>query len=192
MGFYVTEEHLEDVPRAEARGNENPHRGPKRRVESGLRFYNPELGRWPSRDPIEEEGGVNLYVFVLNNSLSYFDDYGQRTRPVPPEDVPPPLPPNIPPPSQFSCQPNRSVPFTLPCDIECEPGIIGNSHFRAGTEWPDKNGRRWFTGVICNYVLTRYCTDSRSGYVETQLLQQIRLTRALDRLGDYNPFPPVW
>ena len=30
----------------------------------GYRYYDPLTGRWPSRDPIEEEGGVNLYGFV--------------------------------------------------------------------------------------------------------------------------------
>jgi RHS repeat-associated protein len=36
----------------------------------GYRYYDPVTGRWPSRDPIEEEGGVNLYGFVGNNSIS--------------------------------------------------------------------------------------------------------------------------
>lgn len=30
----------------------------------GYRYYNPEMGRWLNRDPIEEEGGLNLYGFV--------------------------------------------------------------------------------------------------------------------------------
>ncbi len=42
----------------------------------GFRYYLPDLGRWPSRDPIEEEGGLNLYQFVYNNSLNSFDDLG--------------------------------------------------------------------------------------------------------------------
>ncbi len=41
-------------------------------VETGLyyygyRFYHPILMRWLNRDPIEEAGGVNLYVFCHNN-----------------------------------------------------------------------------------------------------------------------------
>ena len=42
----------------------------------GYRFYSPSLGRWISRDPIEEAGGANIYVFVANNSLSLFDPLG--------------------------------------------------------------------------------------------------------------------
>jgi RHS repeat-associated protein len=41
-----------------------------------LRFYNPETGRWINRDPIEEEGGVNLYAFVRNNGVNWWDMLG--------------------------------------------------------------------------------------------------------------------
>ena len=40
------------------------------------RYYDPVTGRWPSRDPIEESGGVNLYGFVRNVGVSYFDVLG--------------------------------------------------------------------------------------------------------------------
>jgi RHS repeat-associated protein len=42
----------------------------------GYRFYDPETGRWPSRDPIEEQGGVNLYGFVGNDGVNFFDLLG--------------------------------------------------------------------------------------------------------------------
>ena len=42
----------------------------------GYRYYDPTVGRWPSRDPIEEEGGINLYGMVGNNSISNFDLLG--------------------------------------------------------------------------------------------------------------------
>jgi RHS repeat-associated protein len=42
------------------------------------RHYNPKLGRWTSRDPIEEEGGVNLYKFVENNGLNNIDLFGNK------------------------------------------------------------------------------------------------------------------
>jgi RHS repeat-associated protein len=41
-----------------------------------FRFYLPELGRWPNRDPIEEAGGFNLYAFALNGPNQYIDEYG--------------------------------------------------------------------------------------------------------------------
>jgi RHS repeat-associated protein len=40
------------------------------------RHYAPALGRWLSRDPIEEWGGVNLYGFVGNEPLGQWDRLG--------------------------------------------------------------------------------------------------------------------
>lgn len=42
----------------------------------GYRYYDPVTGRWPSRDPIEEMGGVNLYGFVNNNVVIGWDFLG--------------------------------------------------------------------------------------------------------------------
>jgi RHS repeat-associated protein len=39
-------------------------------------FYNPSTGRWLNRDPIAEEGGLNLYGFVHNNPVSSVDANG--------------------------------------------------------------------------------------------------------------------
>ena len=41
------------------------------------RYYSPELGRWLSRDPIGETGGVNLYGFVENNVINITDAHGK-------------------------------------------------------------------------------------------------------------------
>jgi len=45
-------------------------------VYYGLRFYNPELGRFVNRDPIGEEGGANLYRFVDNDPSTRLDVLG--------------------------------------------------------------------------------------------------------------------
>jgi hypothetical protein len=39
-------------------------------------FYNAQQGRWQSRDPIEEQGGVNLYGFVENKGILAYDILG--------------------------------------------------------------------------------------------------------------------
>jgi RHS repeat-associated protein len=43
----------------------------------GYRYYIPEQGRWLNRDPIGEEGGVNLYTYCINNPGSYVDSVGK-------------------------------------------------------------------------------------------------------------------
>ncbi|CAA6677045.1 MULTISPECIES: RHS repeat-associated core domain-containing protein [unclassified Lentimonas] len=43
----------------------------------GFRYYDPVTGRWPSRDPIQEFGGYNIYGMVGNNHLCHTDYLGQ-------------------------------------------------------------------------------------------------------------------
>jgi uncharacterized protein RhaS with RHS repeats len=42
----------------------------------GFRYYDPETGRWPNRDPLQEQGGVNLYGFALNDGVNHLDYLG--------------------------------------------------------------------------------------------------------------------
>ena len=39
-------------------------------------FYNPGTGRWLSKDPAEEAGGINLYSYCLNNAVNKIDAFG--------------------------------------------------------------------------------------------------------------------
>jgi len=43
------------------------------------RAYDAELGRWLSRDPIGEERGLNLYVYVASDPINYIDPLGLDT-----------------------------------------------------------------------------------------------------------------
>jgi len=45
-------------------------------VEYGYRYYNADSGRWPSRDPIEEAGGLNLYGMIGNDPVNFMDVLG--------------------------------------------------------------------------------------------------------------------
>jgi RHS repeat-associated protein len=47
----------------------------------GYRWFDPETGRWPSRDSIEEDGGVNLYAFVANYVMNAWDYLGMVSEP---------------------------------------------------------------------------------------------------------------
>jgi RHS repeat-associated protein len=42
----------------------------------GYRHYNPDMGRWLNRDPIEEWGGKNIYMFTNNLPINKFDYLG--------------------------------------------------------------------------------------------------------------------
>jgi len=42
----------------------------------GYRFYDPVTGRWPSRDPIEENGGLNPYEMLGNDPVCRIDVLG--------------------------------------------------------------------------------------------------------------------
>ena len=39
-------------------------------------YYQAEQGRWLNRDPLQEKGGNNLYVFIANNPVNFIDLYG--------------------------------------------------------------------------------------------------------------------
>jgi len=45
------------------------------------RYYAPNLGRWISRDPIGEDGGLNLYGFCIQNSVNHVDVLGEQLFP---------------------------------------------------------------------------------------------------------------
>ena len=44
----------------------------------GYRYYNPSTGRFLSKDPIAENGGLNLYGFVKNDPVNLYDALGKR------------------------------------------------------------------------------------------------------------------
>lgn len=99
-------------------------------------FYDPNLGRWITRDPIGESGGQNLYQFVYNNPLSYVDPDGQQGIGVilqPPPIVPPPrlmLPP--PPPRLLLPPPRPHIP---------PHGMVPNPNRPGSWGWPDQAGK---------------------------------------------------
>lgn len=43
----------------------------------GYRFASPGLGRWINRDPLGEEGGINLYEFAGSNPINFVDTEGE-------------------------------------------------------------------------------------------------------------------
>ena len=71
MGYFSIDESL-SVP---ASTPETPYpRSAK--VISGLRYLHPTLGRWLARDPLDEQGGINVYLFLQNSPITGVDPFG--------------------------------------------------------------------------------------------------------------------
>lgn len=47
----------------------------------GYRLYSPALGRWLTQDPMEEEGGLNLYALCENSPVNAYDALGLSADP---------------------------------------------------------------------------------------------------------------
>ena len=43
----------------------------------GYRWYESQMGRWMSRDPLQEQGGVSLFAFANNSAILYYDSLGE-------------------------------------------------------------------------------------------------------------------
>ncbi len=46
----------------------------------GFRFYNPQTGKWLTKDPLEETGGINLYAFNTNDGVNDIDYLGLKKK----------------------------------------------------------------------------------------------------------------
>ena len=78
-GNALTEE--VDASAAELRAVRYRFQGRERSAATGLvnfrmRWYDPETGRWLSKDPIGLSGGLNLYAFCGNTPISLVDAFG--------------------------------------------------------------------------------------------------------------------
>jgi hypothetical protein len=85
-----------------------------------LAYYHPDEGRWLSRDPITERGGLNLYGFCLNAPTLFVDTLGDSILPSSGGSTtnnPVPPPPSSPPPAG-ECR----------VSVACFPIAVGQSH----------------------------------------------------------------
>ncbi len=110
----------------------------------GFRYYNPEMGRWLNRDPIEEQGGVNLYVFCQNDLIGSVDMLGMITSCI----------------SSFSSASQR-------ISGGCSAGSAGTHTIGTLIQYYKETspGRRefWETGLLCHYDLNLTCNDACNG-----------------------------
>ena len=75
MGYHLPAE-IDPASRAGSFATPKTHTPLPRMKERGQRFYSPTLGRWISRDPIAEKGGVLLYAIAVNDCIDGYDILG--------------------------------------------------------------------------------------------------------------------
>ena len=108
----------------------------------GYRYYSPNLGRWLSRDPIAEQGGVNLYGFTRNSAVNGNDLLGLEV--------------------SWTNHPTERVTFDT-YDLKLgygEPGrhIDRDRTFQVSTA--AAAGAEWKTEVVCEKKNNKYCVES--------------------------------
>ena len=99
-----------------------------------FRDYTADTGRWLSRDPIEEKGGINVYCFIRNMPIQNIDILGLQGKipggPYPfPWPIPthPPYEPPVPKPNpatdswRICCQPVKGNSLVTHCDLRWYP-----------------------------------------------------------------------
>ncbi|MBK9118860.1 MAG: RHS repeat-associated core domain-containing protein [Phycisphaerales bacterium] len=77
----------------------------------GYRYYSPSLGRWVSRDPLEELGGLHLYVYANNAAVVYYDSFGL-------------MPPDSKINRYLDAVINGKQPSPPPSSQDCGPGVL--------------------------------------------------------------------
>jgi RHS repeat-associated protein len=117
--------------------------------ETGLyqvrnRYLHPKLGRWITRDPIGENGGYNLYLYVGNTPNNSIDALGLQFPGGVPIQVP--WPTNVPPPNW---PPNQPWPPPQPRDPGTGPGGPNGCGAAGGAQFPGNFGLWDFTPA-CN------------------------------------------
>jgi len=75
MSFYLKPEYAGTAYRPSERTPENAY--PRKSLqERGRRFYSPNQSRWLNRDPIGEDGGINLFILAANTPILRIDVVG--------------------------------------------------------------------------------------------------------------------
>ena len=146
-------------------------------VETGLyyygyRYYSTDLGRWINRDPIEEDGGVNVYGFVGNEPISKRDYLGwYKTPPHPPyyENYHCPFVSNRPFPDEC-CEP-KSMDDHSSDDILVDISIPADG----SDPWGHTPMIRLEYHMICEYFVEKVCLSDSQAYYKYTLYIEIKM-----------------
>jgi len=85
VNSYDYDDHGNIISQTENITNDYTYTGKERDKDSGLyyygaRYYDPEIGRWLTKDIIPE---INRYLYVLNNPIYFVDIFGLADIPTP-------------------------------------------------------------------------------------------------------------
>ena len=137
----------------------------------GYRFYAPDMGRWISRDPAGERGGVDLYCFIDNELMNFVDSFGGKKT------------------SGSSnsgdnatehCAAKTTGPTTtVPCPCTPNPNagtsvVEHGYYFSALVEDPPGHftQKKFFSGIRCHYSMVFVCDSNTSGHTEGTLTSE--------------------
>jgi RHS repeat-associated protein len=130
----------------------------------GYRFYDPNLQRWPNRDPIGENGGINLYGFVRNRPVNAIDADGlvefPRLPTIPSFPWPNPLPRPNPPPRSWPSWPRIKLPED---PISCGNRIKNEvwEKFAPGGQLPPGDPSFQYGHCVAHCRIQRECLGGR-------------------------------
>lgn len=84
-------------------------------LDYGYRYYSPHVGRWLSKDPVEEQSGLNIYAFLGNDPINSADLLGEK--PLPPQPgLPKPSKPGAKSPAPPPPPPQKPSEIPIPSD----------------------------------------------------------------------------
>jgi len=150
-------------------------------AETGLvlctnRYYDPQQGRFLTRDPIGYDGGVNLYGYTQNNPVNRIDPYGLLGKGVKPPDFTGstmlpggPYYPGVP---------------AHPAGVNIYTNV-GNAY--AHKDWPAALKNAWLYGLVFPTMEWDYKQDGRDlPYVKRHYSDMTVRENPYDAFGNFN------
>ena len=133
-------------------------------VYYGYRFYDPSLQRWPNRDPVGENGGINLYEFVRNRPVNGVDTAGllefPRIPTIPDFPWPNPLPRPAPPRLSWASWPRIKLPEDpISCGIRIKNEVW--EKFAPGGQPPPWDASFHYGHCVAHCRIQRECIGGR-------------------------------
>lgn len=131
-------------------------------VYYGYRWYLPEMGRWLNKDPIGEQGGINIYGMVGNDTVNRCDYLGLDS-----------LGPFFTPQERAAMQRRRTIETALAFDVlmVAGAGATWEDIVRAGYSSADEKLKKGLNSLVASGVLpedlaAKIYTERRNWLVE--------------------------